>query len=143
MAGIVQLLEQTLFIFSVSTDIHSPPLGIHIESHDHVSRCTVANNVIHNTGSGNAALDDKRPGEPAIHVGGANASHHVAITGNVIHNARGGGIIVRNLRDSHVNDNAVSTAAEPIIRINCRGVRERGNLTTRPAATRRDLRKPK
>ena len=114
----------------------APPVmsAIRIESHDHVSRCKVADNIIHNTGTGNSALDDKLPGEPAIYVAGAKTSHHVAITGNVIHNASAGGIVVRNLHDSRIDNNAISAAAEPITRINCRGIRAQGNQTTRPAA---------
>ena len=105
--------------------------AIRIESRDMVSRCKVEGNIIHNTGTGNSALDPKRPGEAAIGVIAGKASTSVTVIGNTIHNARAAGIHIRNLRQSIITHNIIHSKGEAIVQEGCKDNIVDGNLTTK------------
>lgn len=98
-------------------DPDKPPVmaAIWIESRDHVSRCKVLDNIVHHTGTGNAALSAARPGEPAIHVGAPNDSEAIVIRGNTIHDAKGGGISLKNVSRSMILENHFNGEGEPLM----------------------------
>ena len=101
--------------------------AIRIESAGEVSRCKVIDNIIHNTGATNSGFDSKKPGEPAIYVSSGKTSEYVTISGNIIHNAKSDGIVVKNLKNSRIKDNDIQTAGKAIIKIDCARIIERDN----------------
>jgi len=109
------IVQGNILIGLTGKDIPPVMSAIHIESYDQVSRCKVLDNIIHNTGTGNSALNNKLPGEPAIYVGGKNASNNVTITGNTIHNAKGNGIEAHNLKDAIIRDNQYQGTGEAVV----------------------------
>ncbi len=112
------IVQGNIIIGQTKDPNHPVMSAIRIQSHDHVSRCKVLDNIIHNTGTGNSALDSKLPGEPAIFVGGPNPSSQVTITGNTIFNARGDGIEVHHLRGEIIDQNQYQGAGQAVVRRN-------------------------
>lgn len=110
------IVQGNIIIGTLGED--KPPVmsAIHIMSHDHVSRCKVLDNIIHNTGTGNAAHDKSKPGEPAIYIGGKNASSNVTVSGNTVVNAGANGIELHRVKDEIVRDNHYQGAGKAVVR---------------------------
>lgn len=109
-----------------------PPVmaAIAIYAKHSVSRCKVAGNIIHNTGTGNPALSATRPGSPAIQMFSGKPSDHVTISGNTIYNAKADGISVKNVHSSIIKDNIIHCAGKPIVEIEGKNNQVGNNITS-------------
>jgi parallel beta-helix repeat protein len=124
------IIQGNIVIGDIRDEPGSRPVmsGIHVLSQDHVSRIKVIDNIIHNTGTGNSALSDALPGEPAIYIGGPNMGSAIHVGGNTIHNAQADGIELHNVSDVLVTDNIVQCAGDAVVQDGCENVIQRDNI---------------
>jgi len=124
------IVQGNLLIAEILDEPDARPVmsGIYVTSRADIARIKVLDNIIHNTGTGNASLSDEFPGEPAIYIGAPEPGSSIHISGNTIHNARAAGIQLRNVSDVLVTDNIVQCAGTMLVQDGCENVIERDNI---------------